>query len=166
MDPSIPTGDPDLPLGPDTVGAITFVLREQDGEELDRQEEPLLYLHGSGALLPGLEAALEGRRRGERFTADVAPAEGFGEYDEDAVYYVPRSSFPDEAPLEPGSMFSASREDGSSVTFWITQVEDERVVVNENHPLAGVALSFEVEIVGVRPATEEERREGRLSAQD
>jgi len=157
-----PDATPDLSLGPGTVGAITFVLHEQDGDLLDQQDEPIIFLHGSGALVPGLERALEGRRGGECFEVDVSPEEAFGEYDQEAVYYVPRSSFPPDAPLEPGAMFGAEREDGTAATFWITEVEEERVVVNENHPLAGVPLRFTVTIVGVRAASAEEQSEGRL----
>ena len=163
-DPPIGSHDPPIgapTLGAGMVGAITYVLKNEQGDELDRQEEAILYLHGAGALVPGLEAALEGRHQGDHVEAQLTPAEAFGEYDPELVYYVARDQIPAEAPLEPLAMFSATRE-GVEVTFWITQVEDDRVVVNENHPLAGQGLTFEVDVVGVRAATEQEQREQRI----
>ncbi|MFT7678279.1 MAG: FKBP-type peptidyl-prolyl cis-trans isomerase 2 [Planctomycetota bacterium] len=155
-----------LPLGPDTVGALVYELLGPDHETLESisKEAPLRFLVGAGALVPGLEKALMGRMPGARFRVELGPTEAFGEHDPEKVFYVPRSNFPEGAPLEPGTPMQATTDEGEEVTFWITAVEDDRVVVNENHPLAGIDLIYIVELLGVRPATDEERTTGKLLA--
>lgn len=152
-----------LPLGPGTVGALAYKLLGPEGAVLEAisKDSPLLFLFGTGVLVPGLERALAGKLAGTTERVEVSAADGYGEHDPDKVFYVPRSQFP-EGELEPGAMMGATTAEGEEVTFWITAVEGERVIVNENHPLAGVPLVYEAELVGVRSATEEERQAGRL----
>jgi len=155
-----------LPIGPRTVAAIRFVLTTEEGEEVDRSDAdaPLVFMTGSGALVPGLERALIGKRQGDEFHVTVEPEAGFGRNDPSLAYYVPRSSFPDDLELVPGMMFGAESMEGDEVTFWVTDVDDEdKIVVNENHPLADITLCYEVQVLGVRPATDEEHREKKLS---
>lgn len=152
------------PLGPHTVGALAYELLGPDGETLESisKQAPLLFLVGAGALVPGLEQALLGKMPGARLRVELTPAQAFGEHDPGKIFYVPRSDFPEDAPLEPGTPMQATTAEGDDVTFWVTAVEEERVVVNENHPLAGVTLVYVAELLGVRPATEEERSSGKL----
>lgn len=152
------------PLGPNTVGALAYELLGPDGENLESisKEAPLRFLVGAGALVPGLEQALLGKMPGARLRVELTPEQAFGEHDPEKVFYVPLSNFPEGAPLEPGTPMQATTAEGEEVTFWVTAVEDERVVVNENHPLAGVTLVYVAELLGVRTASAEERSAGKL----
>lgn len=152
-----------LPLGPGTVGALAYELFGPENEQLENisRDEPLLFLFGSGALVPGLERSLHGKQAGDSLRIELDSSDAYGEYDPGKVFYVPRSNFPD-GELEPGTMMGATDASGQAVTFWITAVEGEQVIVNENHPLAGVPLTYSVEVLGVRPATAGETEAGRL----
>ena len=152
------------PLGLNTVGALSYELLGPDGETLETisQEAPLRFLVGAGALVPGLEKALMGALPGSSLRVELGPEEAFGENDPEKVFYVPRENFPPDAPLDPGTPMQGTTANGADVTFWVTSVEGERVVVNENHPLAGVDLVYVVKLLGVRPDSDEERSTGKL----
>ncbi|MBM3977129.1 MAG: peptidylprolyl isomerase [Planctomycetes bacterium] len=132
------------------------------GERIEQTEddEPMLYLHGSGALVPGLELALGGRRAGTRLDLVLEPEEAFGRSDPAKIEYLPRSAFPAGAELELGMQFGAEDEQGNEVAVWITDIDGERVCVNGNHPLVDQTLRFEVEVLAVRPATSAEVEHG------
>ena len=153
-------------IGPRTVAAIQFVLTTAEGDELDRSDadSPLVFMTGTGALVPGLERALIGKLQGDQFNVTVEPEAGFGRNDPSLAYYVPRNTFPKDMTLEPGMMFGAESMEGQEVTFWVTNVDDEdKIVVNENHPLADITLCYDVQVLGVREATDEEHRDQKLS---
>lgn len=144
------------------VVGVRYTLTNSSGHVLDSSvdEEPLEYLHGGGNVVPGLERALEGRGLGDKLTVQVPAADGYGERQSKGPQAVPRSAFPDDAPIEPGMQFVAEEPDGGHVTLWVTQVDDETVHVDLDHPLAGVDLTFDVEIVTLRDATENEIAHG------
>lgn len=133
-----------------------------DGERIEETEtdEPLVYLHGSGALVPGLEQALEGCAIGERLDLVLEPDQAFGRTDPHKIEYLPRSAFPADAELELGMQFGAEDDQGNEVAVWITDIDAERVCVNGNHPLVDQTLRFEVEVLAVRAATEAELEHG------
>jgi FKBP-type peptidyl-prolyl cis-trans isomerase SlyD len=144
------------------VVAIHYTLKNDAGETLDSSAgaDPLEYLHGAGNIVPGLESALTGKRVGERFNVVVAPADGYGERDARGVQRVPRDSFPPEVDVQPGMAFLADGPDGEPVQVWVSAIEGERVVIDLNHPLAGVTLHFDVEISALRAAHAEEIAHG------
>lgn len=148
----------------DMVVFFHYTLRRtNDGEILDESgDEPMLYLHGASNIVPGLERQLTGRTIGDRFTANVPAAEAYGEKDGSAPQRVPLDAFPEDMPLVEGMPLIAEGPDGSHHHFFIVGVdeEDEVVLIDANHPLAGVDLSFEVEIVNIRNATREELEHG------
>jgi FKBP-type peptidyl-prolyl cis-trans isomerase SlyD len=118
--------------------------------------EPLTVLIGHGNIVPGLEKALLGHAAGERFEARVEPAEGYGEYRAKFTQRVPKKYFPNPATLRPGmSTVLQTREAGPRMVV-VLKVGSSVVDVDLNHPLAGKALDFDVEIVDVRDATPEE----------
>jgi FKBP-type peptidyl-prolyl cis-trans isomerase SlyD len=146
-----------------TVAAFHYTLTNGAGEVLDSSEgrEPLLYLHGAGNIVPGLEKAMEGRKVGDSFKVDVAPEEGYGQRHDGLVQVVPRAAFQGVDTVEVGMQFQASGPQGQmSVT--IAKVEDDNVTVDGNHPLAGETLHFAVEVTDVRAATEEEISHGHV----
>ena len=151
-----------------TVASIEYTLKDQEGEVLDTSEgrEPLTYLHGSGNLVPGLEAALEGNGEGDSVSVTVEPAEGFGERDENLIQQVPKTAFEGVDSIEAGMRFQASDENGQGRIVTVTEVADDQVTVDANHPLAGVPLNFNVNVVEVRAASDEEIEHGHVHTGD
>jgi len=132
-----------------TNGAIRHIRSQVWGDE------PLEYLHGGGRLLPALERALEGKAEGERFVTTLPPAEAYGERDKALQQRVPAEHFGGVDQVEAGMCFLAQSEDGQRTeNVMITEVNEESgfVVVDTNHPLAGMTLEFEVTVVAVRDA--------------
>lgn len=122
--------------------------------------EPMPYLHGAGNIVPGLEARLLGKASGDKVTAEVPPSEAYGDRQEGLTQTVPRTSFPEDAPLQPGMQVMAETPEGQRIPLWLASVSDTEVTVDPNHPLAGHTLTFEVEIVEIRDATEDEKSHG------
>ena len=144
----------------DKVVSIEYTLKDADGNVIDASNgRPLAYLHGHGQIIPGLEKALEGRQVGDRITVTVPAAEGYGERIEQLVQQVPRQMFQGVDKIEVGMRFEAQSEQGVH-SVEVTQVDGDMITVDGNHPLAGKDLNFEVEIVGIRDATEEELAHG------
>jgi FKBP-type peptidyl-prolyl cis-trans isomerase SlyD len=144
-----------------TVVTIDYTLRDDDGNILDssRGRTPLKYLHGNGALIPGLEKALEGKEPGESFSITISPEEGYGYKDEGLIQEVPKDLFDDSNGLEVGMQFQAQTEQGMYI-LTIVEIKDNTVVVDGNHPLAGQNLNFDISILDVRNATAEELAHG------
>lgn len=146
-----------MKLEQNKVGLFNYVLTDNEGNQIDASnEQPLAYLHGHSNLIPGLEAQLEGKTVGDKFTAQVPASEAYGEVEPHLIQEgVPKSMFQGVENLEVGMRFEAQSEQGVH-SVEITEVLDETVTVDGNHPLAGRDLNFEIEVTGVRDATEEE----------
>lgn len=147
----------------DTVPSVIFVLSNDAGEVLDlaTREAPMRYLHGHGAILRGLEKALDGVEVGKQFHVDVPPEDGYGLRDGEPQA-VPKSIFPEGTNFRIGAGMTAKSEDGKPFPLWIVSIDDDNVYVDANHPLAGQTLHFDVEVVAVRFATEDELKDGRV----
>ncbi|MBC2600619.1 FKBP-type peptidyl-prolyl cis-trans isomerase [Puniceicoccus vermicola] len=145
----------------DRVVTMHYTLRGDNGSVLDSSEgkDPLSYLHGHGNLIPGLETRIEGKTAGEEMDVQVPSGEAYGAVDPEKKFDVPRSQFPPDAELEPGSQFRAEGE-GGPVVVRVDSVEGDTVKIDANHPLAGVDLNFKVKVVEVREATAEEIEHG------
>lgn len=145
-----------------TVVTMHYTLKNPEGEVLDTSSgrDPLAYVHGANNIVPGLERQLNDKTVGDTIHAVVPPAEGYGERQGPGPQQVSRSAFPADAQLAPGMQVAARNEDGSTVPLWIVGVAEQEVLIDANHPLAGVTLHFDVEITGLRPATEEEKTHG------
>lgn len=139
------------------VASFHYTLKNDAGEVLDssRGRDPLPYLHGAGNIVPGLERELEGKGVGHTFDVRVEPEDGYGVRRGEAQA-VERTAFPPNVQLEMGMPLQAQTESGEVIPLWVSKIEDETVWVDQNHPLAGVALNFAIEIVSVREATDEE----------
>lgn len=135
-----------------------------DGELIDTSagREPLEFLQGAGNIIPGLEDELYGLEIGQAKNVIVAAEDGYGELDPDAFIDVPREQFPTEIPLEVGVELQVQDESGHSMMARIDSVDETSVRLNFNHPLAGKELVFEVKIVGLRDATDEEMEHGHV----
>jgi len=145
------------------VVTISYLLKNSAGEELDRAEsgDPLVYLHGMGQLVPGLERHLEGLKGGDTLTkVEVPPAEAYGEIRSELKLTVTRDQFPDDAEIEPGMRFWAHTPEGEQHPFTVLALNGEVVEIDGNHPLAGMTLYFDIEVHEVREATKEELDHG------
>ena len=153
-----------LMIGDKMVVSMHYTLTDNDGKVLDSSEgaEPLDYLHGAGNIIPGLETALIGKVADDALKVTVEPKEGYGELIPELIQKVNKSAFEGVDNLEPGMAFEAQGPDGQVQRVVISAVEGDEVTVNGNHPLAGVTLNFDVKIVGVRDATEEEIEHGHV----
>lgn len=147
------------------VVLIHYVLTNDDKEVLDSSEgqEPLAYLHGTGHLIPGLEAQLLGKAAGDKMQVTVEPVDGYGEFNEEMVQTIPRNVFEGVETIEPGMQFQTANEDGSGgQTVTVVSAENDEVTIDGNHPLAGLRLHFAVDIVEVREASAEELEHGHV----
>jgi len=145
------------------VVSMTYLLKNNAGEELDRSQpgEPLVYLHGTGQIVPGLEKQLDGLAKGDkREKLVVTPEEAYGELRPDLKISVNREQFPKDAELEPGMRFWAHTPEGQKHPFTVVSVTGDDVNIDGNHPLAGETLTFSIEIEDVRDATKEEMEHG------
>jgi FKBP-type peptidyl-prolyl cis-trans isomerase SlyD len=150
-----------------SVITFHYTLRDKQARLLDTSSggEPISYLEGAGQIIEGLEEELRGVAVGVKRSISVAAAKAYGLRDESQVQRVPRSSLPVEGELQPGDRFQAG-EDRFAPVVMVVKIEGDEVLLDANHPLAGVDLVFDVEIVAVRPATPEEISHGHLHGQD
>ena len=148
-------------IGNKLVVSMHYKLTDDDGKMLDGSKDvPLAYLHGAGNIIPGLEKALVGKVAGDALQVRVEPAEGYGEVKPTLIQTVDKAVFQGVESIEVGMTFEAKASNGSMQRIVITQVEGDQVTIDANHPLAGVALNFDLQIVGVREATKEELAHG------
>ena len=145
------------------VVSIHYKLSNDDGDILDSSEgqEPLAYLHGLGNIIPGLENALSGRALGDKFSVTVAPADGYGERDNEMVQSVPKSAFQGVDQILPGMQFQAQSPEGMQLVT-VIDVDGDEVILDGNHPMAGITLTFDVEVTEIRDATAEELEHGHV----
>ena len=143
--------------------SIHYTLTNDDGEVLDSSigDEALVYLHGVGNIIPGLEKALHGKVAGDKFNVHIAPEDAYGELVEEMIQVIPRNMFEGIDNIEVGMQFNADVSSGSGVVT-VVNIEDDDITIDGNHPLAGLALTFDVEIIDVRAATEEEAKHGHI----
>jgi FKBP-type peptidyl-prolyl cis-trans isomerase SlyD len=144
------------------VVIMQYTLRADDGEVLDQStpDEPMAYLHGAENIVPGLEKALTGKGVGYKGKVTVAPADGYGEREDEEPDTIPRKAFPPDMEIEAGMTFMAEGPNNEHAPIWVIGVEGDKVIVDSQHPLAGKTLHFEVEVTGIRAATEDEMAHG------
>jgi len=148
-----------LTVANDMVVSLEYTLRlEGDTEvfESSEGEEPLEFIQGRGHIVPGLEQALYGMAVGQKKQVVVQPEDGYGELDSDAFERVPRDAFPDTLELEVGMELELEDDEGETFDACIAELAGDTVMLDLNHPLAGETLYFDVEVIGIRPATAEE----------
>ena len=156
-----------MQVTPQCVVALTWTLKDTLGETLDELQEPVDFLVGGDDLLAKIEEALQGHVAGDRLDLHLEPEEAFGDYDEQLVFLEPRSRFPQELEegmtfegLPPGSNPDAPKD----ALYTVTEIYPEHVVLDGNHPLAGIALRLHLKVEAVREATEDEIGRGSAGA--
>lgn len=139
-----------------------YTLTDEEGTQLDssKGKEPLAYLHGHKNIIPGLEQAMEGKQADDVMVVTVEAADAYGEFQEQMIQEVPRKTFQAD-DINVGMRFEAQTPNGP-MSVVVTEVTDETVTVDGNHPLAGKTLTFDVRIDTVREATEEELTHGHV----
>jgi FKBP-type peptidyl-prolyl cis-trans isomerase SlyD len=139
---------------------VQYTLSDEAGSILDTSKgrEPLTYIHGTSGLLPGFESALEGKSPEDSFSFILEPKDGYGERNETLIFTVPKERFAEVEDLKEGMHFSVNGPEGGLV-MTVTGVGEADVTLDGNHPLAGTTLHFQVEVVEVRDATDEEIQE-------
>ncbi len=152
-----------MQIANNSVVAIAYTLTDNDGQVIDTSAggEPLVYLHGAQNIIPGLEKALVGKVVGDKLTVKVEPGEGYGEYNPQLVQVVPKHLFAGVEQVEVGMQFHAQTDHGMQVVT-IAAVEGDDITVDGNHPLAGVPLNFDVEVMSIRTASQEELDHGHV----
>jgi FKBP-type peptidyl-prolyl cis-trans isomerase SlyD len=153
-----------MQIAPHTVVTLAYQVTDPDGEMVDAGERPIIYLHGGfDDIFPKIEEALQGKQAGDTLQVKLQPDEAFGEYDADLVQIEPRDSFPEV--LQVGMQFEGappgSNED-DFVIYRVTEIIDDKVMLDGNHPLAGLALVFSCTVSDVRAASDEEIAHGHV----
>ena len=146
-------------IAKNAVVSLDVELSDIWGNLIQKSEEPVQYLHGGyGDIFPAVEAALEGKRERDRVEVRLEPEEAYGDYDETLVQLVPRDQFPDglEIGMRVEGEAGSPDSEGEGLLCTVTDMAEDKVVLDGNHPLAGIALKFECTVSGVRPATEME----------
>lgn len=134
----------------DTV-RIHYTGTLSDGSTFDTSSgrDPLEFTVGSGQIIPGLDRAIDGMSVGEKKTVEVPAAEAYGDRNPEGIQTVPREQVPDHIPLDPGTQLQVQTGDGRTLPVTVSEVTEEAVVLDANHPLAGKDLTFEVELVEI-----------------
>jgi len=144
------------------VGLFHYTLRDGEGNTIDSSDgkDPMVYLHGVGNIIPGLEKQLTGKTEGDVLDVVVPAAEAYGEASGEPPQAIPRDQFPADVPLQKGMGMRAQDAQGTPIMIFITDITDSHVLVTAEHPLAGKELHFHVEIVRIRDANENEIAHG------
>ena len=151
-----------MQIAQNTVVSLHYELFSSDGELIEKTDDPIEYLHGGyDGIFLLVEKTLTGKKVGESCDVHLEPADAFGEYDADLVCIEPRIKFP--AQIEVGMRFQGEVEGSDEpVIYTVTDVAEEKVVVDGNHPLAGQRLRFDCTVLDIRPATAEEMAHGHV----
>ena len=156
-----------MKIGRDSVVTLSYTLKDAQGEVIEESKEPMTYLHGGyGNVFPLVEQALQDKGVGQGVRVKLEPSDAFGDYNEELLKVEQRTQFPEA--LEVGMMFegipgdaAASDEDRATV-FTVTDIADVKVILDGNHPLAGIGLLFECKVLSIRAASPEELSHGHV----
>lgn len=152
-----------MEISKEKVVTIHYTLKNDNGEVIDSSEgqAPMPYLQGFGNIIPGLEHVLEGKSAGDKIDVSIPPEEAYGKRNEEFIQKVELSQFEEKDKVQVGVQFQVQSDQGVQIAT-ITEVEGEQVTIDLNHPLADETLHFNVEVVEVRDAAEEELSHGHV----
>jgi len=152
-----------MKIAKDTVVTVNYTLSDAQNNLIEEGSQPMVYLHGGYEnTLPKIEEELDGKEVGYASTIQVEPDDAFGDYEPELVKVEERARLPE--PIEVGMQFEGMAEgaDDEPTIFTVTEIAEDKVVLDGNHPLAGMALRFELSVVDVRAATPEEIQHGHV----
>jgi len=145
-----------MQIAMNTVVTMTYELKDAEGNILESSKEPVTYLHGGyDNIFPKVEEVMHGKKIGDTIELGLEPSEAFGEYDAELVQIEPKSAFP-EAELKVGMQFEGDDSSGEVIVYSVTDITDDKVIVDGNHPWAGQKVIFKAVVKDVRLANEEE----------
>ena len=155
-----------MKIAPNKVVVMHYAVSDNEGTLIDSSYDhnPLAIIHGTGYMIPGLEDALVDHEVGDKFEVDVPAEKAYGERHDGYVQTVPKAMFEGIENLEVGTQLRATTDEGEQ-TVIVIDVQEEEITVDGNHPLAGINLQFDVEILEVRDATEEELAHGHVHSE-
>lgn len=153
-----------MQIAKNSVVTMDYTLKDDQGTVLDSSVgyEPLEYLQGYDNIIPGLEKQLDGKVAGDKLTVTVKPEEGYGQFNQELIITVPKTSFQEMSEMAVGMQVEMINSEDEPMVMTIKSINEEDVTLDANHPLAGMNLNFEVEIVAVREATAEEIERGHV----
>lgn len=153
-----------MPLKKNQVVTITFELKNRDGKiiEATSKDNPFSFISGADQVLPMLEHNIGEMLIGSKRVVVLEPENAYGIYEEDAIQVVDRSEFPQESELKVGMEFIADTPDGGQMPFTIKSINENNIELDFNHPLAGLQLTFDIELLNLRDATQEELAHGHV----
>ncbi|NQY10596.1 MAG: peptidylprolyl isomerase [Flavobacteriales bacterium] len=153
-----------LSISDNLVVSMHYKLTDNEGNVLDDStgNEPLAYLHGSKNIISGLESALAGKVEGDELQVKVAPKDGYGDVNPELIQTVPMEAFQGVEKVEEGMGFESQTPEGQIQRIVVKKVEGDEITIDGNHPLAGMELNFDVKIVEVREASDEEKEHGHV----
>ncbi len=156
-----------MKINNDKVVILHYAVSDSENTLIDSSydDKPLAVIHGTGYLIPGLEQALTGHQAGDQLEVEVLAEQAYGQRIEDYVQTVPKAMFEEINDLAVGTQLRATTDDGEQ-TVIVIDVQDDEITVDGNHPLAGIDLKFDVEILEVRQASEEELDHGHVHRDD
>jgi FKBP-type peptidyl-prolyl cis-trans isomerase SlyD len=166
-----------MQVGKNKVVAVHYVLQVQHDDKMvvadkSELENPLTYLHGSGMLLPDFEKNLEGKVSGDAFSFSISASNGYGEYNEEEVAQIPKASFLDKdgnfdsENIRPGAVLPMQDNNGNNFQGLVVEINEDTVIMDFNHPLAGKDLHFSGSVATVREASAEEISHGHVHGPD
>ena len=152
-----------MQISKNSVVSISYRITDTEGTVLDHTDDgqTMEFIFGSGEMVPGLEKSISGKMAGDSLEVTVPAEEAFGNYDEKLTQELPKEMFAEMGDIEPGLRFRAETDAGMEIVT-VTSINEETVVVDANHPLAGIALVFSANIVDVREATPSELEHGHV----
>ena len=150
-------------ISKNAVVTLNYTLKNSEGTVMDTSDgrEPLVYLHGVGGLIEGLETELEGKPVGEKMSLEIPADKAYGEKQEDLLRVVSKDGFQGDEEMQVGMQVQLETDHGPAIAI-ISKIDDTEVTLDLNHPLAGMTLFFDIEVVEVREATEEEIEHGHV----
>ena len=155
-----------MKVGKDKVVLMHYTLKNDAGDVIDSSDgaDPLPFLQGHGNIIPGLESALEGSKVGDKLDVSIEPEEGYGLRMKDAIQEIPSSALQGVDEVKVGMQLQSQDKDGNAFLVTVTKIEDDKITVDGNHPLAGQTLHFSVSIESIRKAETEELSHGHVHA--
>lgn len=149
------------------VVEVKYTLKDGHDQLIDSSEQagaPMAYIHGKQNILPKLESELSGKTVGDSFKLELSAADAYGEHQKEMIQAIPKTEFPDADQIQVGMQFQVQTQSGHPIPVTVIKIEDDKIVLDGNHPLAGIDLKFDIEVASIRQATEEELSHGHLHA--
>lgn len=153
-----------MKIAQNKVVMMHYKLSDKTGAVIDSSEgrDPLAYIQGIGALVPGLEAELEGKEKGTKLNAVIQPEHAYGNRDEALIRVVPKSGFQGEEEMAVGMQVQIDTGEEGMAIATLTKIEGDDVTLDLNHPLADIELHFDIDVIDIREATTEEIAHGHV----